>query len=990
MAAREDVFANGGDSGERMRAIDWSKTPLGDVHLWPNSLKTCTRIILASRQPMFVCWGEQLITLYNDAYRAILGRKHPEALGQPASVVWRESWDQVGPRAEATMRGTSGTYDEALLFILDRHGQEQETYFTPWYSPVPDDQGRTAGILCSNTDETQRVLGGRQLATLQELAAKTAHKKTWREVCACAVDALGANAHDLPFALLYVEQPDKRRMVLAGASRMVPGAALGAPTLSLDDGAHLPFEEVLRARRTRVVSDVSHLGPLPCGAWPRAPRELALVPIPASGECGGVLVVGLSPFRRFDAGYSGFLDLVAGQIAGAISSVRAYEEKNLHVAGLLEASAQAEADLRSMLLQAPVPIAVVRGEELVFELANARYLDVVGKGDIVGKSVFEVLPEVRAQGLDELLHRVLRSGKPQVGEEKLLPIEINGVRTETYWTFICAPLVNRAGVVDRVMAVCQDVTAQVLGRRRMTEALKDKERLHAALAAVAVGTYSWDLKTDVVERDAGVQLVFDLEPEEGEKIDDYTKRIHADDREAWLQDLTRCKREGVGFEAQYRVTCSDGTTRWVRDKARVVRDDAGAPLRIAGAVVDVTEVKQLQQREETARVCAEEASRAKDEFLATLSHELRTPLNAILGWASILRSGHWSADGLEKALATIERNAKTQARLIDDMLDVSRIISGKLRLDLRRVDITEVVRGAVDVIRPAADAKGVTLAVRAHVGSEGLVGDPDRLQQVVWNLLSNAVRFTRSGGAVEVMTENVDGTMRITVRDSGAGIAPDDLPHVFERFRQIDSSTTRKHGGLGLGLAIVRHLIELHGGTVIAESAGLGHGATFAISLPARAPDMRPVLDAASTRELEPASSRMSPASQLSGMRVLVVDDDHDSLELVTSILEEAGAVVVTADSVRVALQAFERSRPDLLISDIAMPDVDGDTFIRRIRAMHSDDGGDVPAIALTAYTRQEDRERALASGFQCHLGKPIDVGALVTTAARLGRRRRR
>jgi len=396
-----------------------------------------------------------------------------------------------------------------------------------------------------------------------------------------------------------------------------------------------------------------------------------------------------------------------------------------------------------------------------------------------------------------------------------------------------------------------------------------------------------------------------------------------------------------------------------------VRDGSG---RIEGVMTfDVEVTESVRARREL-----EVANRAKDEFLATMSHELRTPLNAILGWATILNDARRPHDAkLTRGLQAIERNARAQERLVGDLLDVSRIITGKLHLRLQRTDMSSVIRAAADVVRPAADAKGVELLVHLDPDLGANIGDPDRLQQVVWNLLSNAVRHTQRGGRVTVTGQRSASGIFIGVQDTGSGIPAEHLPHIFERFRQVDSSTTRSHGGLGLGLAIVRHLVEAHGGSVEAYSMGLGHGATFTVALPIRALDVAPAPGGAEAENEGdgPESPRSVGTDVLDDVRVLVVDDDADSLELIVCALQDAGANVTPARSAREALAATGPF--DVIVSDIGMPDVDGYSFIRSVRTRESDAA--VPAIALTAYARAEDAERAKRAGYQQHFAKPVD-----------------
>jgi PAS domain S-box-containing protein len=384
---------------------------------------------------------------------------------------------------------------------------------------------------------------------------------------------------------------------------------------------------------------------------------------------------------------------------------------------------------------------------------------------------------------------------------------------------------------------------------------------------------------------------------------------------------------------------------------------------------------------------ATESSRLKDEFLATISHELRTPLNAILGWAHIVRSGQLDNGSYAKALDTIERNARAQAQLIDDLLDVSRIITGKLRLDVRPADPNSFIDAAVEALRPAADAKGVRVQRIIDTGLISIPGDPVRLQQVVWNMLSNAIKFTPRGGRVQVRLERVNSHIDIVVSDTGQGIHPDFLPHVFDRFRQADQRTTRQHGGMGLGLAIVRHLVELHGGTVTATSPGAGLGATFTVSLP-----VTPVyqVDEIGTR-VHPAASDFSPAPEnverLDGLKILVLDDEKDTRELLHAGLSQCGAQVVLADSAGDAFEAISTELPDVLISDIGMPVEDGYEVIRRLRSLPAEKGGKIPAIALTAYARVEDRMQALKAGYQMHVPKPVELAELAAVVASVARR---
>src|SRR5688572_177006 len=391
--------------------------------------------------------------------------------------------------------------------------------------------------------------------------------------------------------------------------------------------------------------------------------------------------------------------------------------------------------------------------------------------------------------------------------------------------------------------------------------------------------------------------------------------------------------------------------------------------------------EQLLLRAERARNDAEAANRIKDEFLATLSHELRTPLTSLLGWSSVLRESRREEKVLVQGLEAIDRNARVQAQLIDDLLDVSRIVSGKLNLDVRPLDISSVTRAAINVVRPAADAKSIALEYQAQPGLGAISADSARLQQVIWNLLSNAVKFTPNGGRIHVRVEQ-DGTdARVTVKDTGQGIEPEFLPRVFDRFRQADSSTTRSFGGLGLGLAIVRHLVELHGGTVLAQSDGLNKGATFSTTFPLLADRSEPVA-LAQSGEMTTLEFR-----SLDGLRVLLVDDEPEAREIISTVITRTGAEVTACTTASEALAKLAEWRPHVILSDIAMPDEDGYSFIGKVRSLPRDKGGETPAAALTAYARDVDRRQALAAGYQMHIAKPIGASQLVYMVAKLAGR---
>ena len=424
-----------------------------------------------------------------------------------------------------------------------------------------------------------------------------------------------------------------------------------------------------------------------------------------------------------------------------------------------------------------------------------------------------------------------------------------------------------------------------------------------------------------------------------------------------------------------------------------IRNQAGKVVGASKILRDVSERKRIDralhellaerdrllESERAARSQAEHLSATKDEFLALLSHELRTPLSAILGWTQILRRKNPVSGDLSDGLEVIERNVRAQTQLVEDLLDMSRIISGQMRLDVQPIMPYASVHGAVESVRPAADARGLRLEAILDPAAGPVSGDANRVQQVVWNLVSNAIKFTPKGGRVQVLLERSDSHIQIRVVDSGVGINPDFLPHVFERFRQADASTTRSYRGLGLGLSIVKHIVELHGGTVSVNSAGEGQGATFVVQLPLAV--VRPLMRGVHPR-LGQRVSLLPADADLSNIVVLVVDDEDDARELLRRLLSDRGATVVTAASAAEGLAAIEQQSPDVLISDIGMPEVDGYELVRRVRGRLAETGRRFPMIALTAFARSEDRTRALLAGFATHIAKPVDAAELIATVA--------
>jgi PAS domain S-box-containing protein len=602
--------------------------------------------------------------------------------------------------------------------------------------------------------------------------------------------------------------------------------------------------------------------------------------------------------------------------------------------------------------------------------------------------VFRIVNEKTRLPVDNPAAMVIRSGRVVGLANHTVLIARQGV--EHPIADSAAPIRDANDQVIGVVLVFRDVTQE----RRAEEVIAEqRERFRTTLESIGDAVIATDVEgrvafmNPIAERLTGWRVKDAI----GVRCEDVFHIVNEDTRRAVENPVNRVLAEGsiVGLANHTILIAADGTERPI--------DDSGAPIRsregrIVGAVLvfrDVTdrrrteierrhaaaEREELLEAERAARGAAERASRVKDEFVAMMSHELRTPLNAILGWTHLMTRANADDAVVARGLDVITRNTRVQAQLISDLLDISRIGSGKLRLDIRHVDLRAVIGDALETVQKDADDKGVILRSELESGIGSIAGDPARLQQIVWNLLSNAIKFTPKGGVVTVRVRPLASDAEITVADTGVGIKSDFLPHMFNRFQQADQSITRRFGGLGLGLSIVKYLVEEHGGSIRAESPGEGQGAVFTIVLPSSARG-----EASDARPPKEDSQGALPSASLVGIRVLVVEDDPDTRDFLDRLLTAAGAEVVAVGTARDALATIPSCEADILVSDIGLPDVDGYELMQQVRRMEAESCGAIPAIALTAYARSEDRTRALHAGYQAHLAKPIEAAELVAT----------
>jgi PAS domain S-box-containing protein len=608
-----------------------------------------------------------------------------------------------------------------------------------------------------------------------------------------------------------------------------------------------------------------------------------------------------------------------------------------------------------------------------FRYVNEEGVRLTGRPrkDLIGRSIWEVFPDLAGTAFEKEARRAATHGEPARLEFHYEPLggwaEVrmypSGAGLAIYFRDI-GPQKQAEQMSSRLAAIVSSSDDAIVGKDTngvITSWNQAAERMFGYPAAEAIGRH----------------ITIIIPPDRRHEEDAVLARIRSGQSVDHFETI-RVRKDGRLIEVSITVSPIRGADGVIVGASKIARD-IGVQRQAA------RERTELLSRAQVAREEAEAANRAKDDFLTTLSHELRTPLNAVFGWAAMLQTAQMDEATRARAIDTIVRNANAQVQLIDDLLDVSRIASGKLRLEPQPLDPRPVVEGAVEAVRPAALAKGIRLDTGLDPKAGMIIGDPNRLEQVVWNLLSNAVKFTPRGGSVQIHLRERGSQVEIEVRDSGIGIAPDLLPHVFERFRQGDSSSTRLQGGLGLGLTLVKQLVEMHGGTVTAESRGVDQGATFTVRLP-----LQVAGGPATPAPPRPWADGPVPSSaggRLQGVRVLAVDDDGDGLALITAILGQAGATIAVSHSAAEGFDMFVTDTPDVLISDVEMPGEDGYSLIRRIRALDPARGGRVPAIALTAYGRREDRVRSIGAGFSMHVPKPVDPSELLMLVASLSSR---
>jgi signal transduction histidine kinase len=1134
-----DFLLGGGEMGVRMREMDWAGTSLGPVEDWPQSLRSALSICLNSRFPIAIYWGPEYVLLYNDAWRLIVGNKHPEVLGRPAHEVWPEIWDIIGPMLGSVSETGEATWRDDQLLPMNRFGYTEECYFDYTFSPIRGQGARVEGVFNVVTETTYRVLNDRRNHFLRELGTKTAVARSAGEACRLAAAAIAADPHDLPFALLYLIDPDARHARLMGAAGLTPGEPAAPLEIGLDASGSMAGWPLLPAVKTgqaeRVTDLADRFGALPGAPWPEIPREALVLPIATPGQSGvaGVLIAGVSPRRALDDNYRDFFERAAGHIAAAIANARTYEEERKRAEALAEidraktaffsnvshefrtpltlmlgplddvlASPEGEvsgenrellslvrrngqrllklvntlldfsrieagrvqavyepidlavytAELASVFRAAvekaglrlvidcpplPEPVFVDRDlwEKIVLNLlSNAFKYTLRGEirvslGAEAGSAVLSVrdtgtgIPEAELPNIFNRFHRVQETrGRTHEGTGiglalvlELVKLHGGTVGVDSVYgagsTFTVAVPFGREHLPADRVGGARTLESTALGASPFVE--EALRWLPGTVPAGARQTGAFPIQTGLLPavRPAALgdrpKVVL---ADDNADMRDYVRRLLsadyqvtavADGAEALrattaqrpdlvITDVMMPRLDGFGLLKALREDPGTASTPIIMlsaragEEARVEGLQAGADdyltkpfsarellARVAGTLALARARREAARREEELKALAmetlREADRRKDEFLATLAHELRNPLAPIRNGLQILRLGRGNHQAEEQARGLIERQVQQMVRLIDDLLDLSRISRGKIELRRERIDLAAAVQSAVETSRPLIEQSGHALTLSLPAEPVFVDADVTRLAQVFANLLNNAAKYTqRGGGDIRLSVEPLGREVAVSVRDNGVGIPAPMLPQVFEMFTQVDRSLERTQGGLGIGLSIVKRLVEMHGGTVEAHSEGRGQGSEFVVRLPALTP---------AAEEPGPRSDGEEPAGAPVRRRILVADDNVDAAASLAMMLEFMGNEVRTAHDGVAAVEAAAAFRPDVILLDIGMPRLNGYDACRRIREQPW--GRGIAIAALTGWGQEEDKRQSREAGFDHHLVKPVEPAAL-------------
>jgi len=909
-AAAANFLAGGGEMGRHLRAFDWRGHTLGPPAGWPVSLRTMVRVMLSTNHPVFIFWGPESICLYNDAYSRSLGpEKHPSMMGTRAEQAWAEIWPVIGPQIAHVLAGRGATWHENQRVPILRHGELQDVYWTYSYGPIDDadaPQG-VGGVLVLVTETTAQVRAEQ---------AQRAAEQRWRllfEQAPGFLCVLEGPSHRYTFAnARYRQMIEGRELVGRTVREAVPEAAEQGFIAMLDSafasgvaasGMAMPLD----LRRTQGEGiDSLHV-------------DFVYQPISdAAGRVTGILVQGTDVTDR----------------------VRA-----------TAALAESEARYRALAEQLPGGAVFVVDKDLRYLMAAGEALahQGVSSSALVGRTVAEVVAgfEGEALTLHQSSYRQALAGHAFETEHT--------AQGRAYLTR-GVPLRDATGQIHAVLATSFDITDRRDAEDRLQLALA---RLNGVLSAAEVGTWIWDLDTDLIEQDLNLARMYGLGTATRSRPEQHIAQVHPDDRAGVRLAIEEVLAGRGPLLSEFRVRDDEGHLRWMAARGQLQTGLAGRPRVLAGIVIDISELKRL---EESLRA----ADRQKGRFLAVLAHELRNPLAPLLSAAGILRSEALDTSQLAFCRALIERQVRHMAMLLDDLFDLSRIRHGRMRVKRAPVHLRHVVETAVEMVQPLLSARQHRLEVALPQEALTLQADGGRLAQVLANLLNNAAKYTHPGGLI-TLTATVQGaTLEIAVADNGIGLSPEDQASIFVMFRQVESETQELQAGLGIGLSLVKSLVELHDGRIRVESKGLGQGSRFVLELPFSGSE-------ASAATVVPAAVAV-PSSL--ARRFLIVDDNADAGESLAMFFEMIGHTVRVAHSGTQAIEQFIAFRPEFAVIDIAMPGMNGYQVMQLLRDKGLADG--VVCAALTGFAQPADKERARAAGFELHFTKPADPDELL------------
>ncbi|TWI62618.1 PAS domain S-box-containing protein [Pseudoduganella lurida] len=931
----------------RLRGHDWARSELGDRPAWPHSLNLALNICLDSHFPIAVWWGPRLIQFYNDAYQPILGdEKDVTAFGGAAIDSWREIWPTIGPMVDQVMHQGRAVRGEDLPLHIHRDGALGLAHFTFSYSPIRDETGAVVGMFTAAVETTARV------ALEQRQAFRLALAEALRQVAdadaalRAAGDALSAHldAHYIGYA-----EPDPacQRAVLRDIGGTVASAALHGPALAAL-GAALEAGQPLR------IDDAEGGGGDLALAVPDL-GALLVLPLRRDGGAAAALVVGKRAAHRWTDAQVQTAQESLDQLEGAVSRLRAEQLVRKQLGSEVER-------LRRLFDQAPSFIAVTRGPQHVYELANAAYLLAIGHRDILDKPIRDALPELAGQGFFELLDHVYTTGVPYIAHG--MPVRLQrapgGPLEELMLDFIYQPVTDAEGRISGILVEGSDVTSQY---RAQAELVRERDRTRHILSSMKEGFAVIDNTWTVRQvNEEGLRLARrGREDVLGHHYWEVWPGLHGTEAVALFR---RVLETNATETKDFRIAWPDGQQVWLEIRAYPSLEGG-----LAFFFRDITERKSAQQQ-------LRDADLRKDEFLAMLAHELRNPLAPISAAADLLRLPGIDAPRLRQTSGIISRQVKHMTSLVDDLMDVSRVTRGLVTLEQRLLDVRQIVTDAVEQTRPLIEARRHALAVSLPDEAAGVHGDQKRLVQVLTNLLNNAAKYTPEGGTIGLDVGVTAAVVRCTVRDNGIGMDADLMGKVFELFMQAERSSDRSQGGLGIGLALVKSLVELHRGTVSVRSDGAGLGSEFTVALPRAAFD---------EQTFAPAPGAAAPAPH--GLRIMVVDDNVDAAQMLALLLESTGHRVTVEHSPYAALRRLQDGAIDVFLLDIGLPQMDGYELAQRLRQQPN--GATATFIAITGYGQEADRRSSQSAGFSYHFLKPVDAAGLARLLGTLAGERR-